>query len=78
MFVYIEVYRPTLNNFKSCRDGATASGINQYCRELICLAQGRNTMPTVGIEPKAPRFGVRYSTTASPRSLGTVNLGCFY
>ena len=27
--------------------------LNQYCRELTCLAQGHNTMTPVGIEPRA-------------------------
>ena len=27
-------------------------GFNQYCRELMCLAQGHNTVPPVGIKPR--------------------------
>ena len=27
-------------------------GFNQYFRELMCLAQGHNTVPHVGIEPR--------------------------
>ena len=36
-------------------------GFNQYCRELMCLAQGHNTMTPVGIEPRTSRFRVRRS-----------------
>ena len=39
----------------------------QYCRELMCLAQGHNTVPLVGIETRTSRFGVRRSTTTPPR-----------
>ena len=42
--------------------------LNQYCRELMCLAQGHNTVTHVGIEPRTSLFGVRRSTT-TPRSL---------
>ena len=42
---------------------------NQYCRELMCLAQGHNTMTPVGIEPRTSRLGVRRSTTTLPHSL---------
>ena len=31
-------------------------GINQYSRELMCLAQGRNTVPPVGIKPRTSPF----------------------
>ena len=27
-------------------------GANLFCRELMCLAQGHNTAPPVGIEPR--------------------------
>ena len=30
---------------------------NQNCRELMCLAQGHNMVPLVGIEPRTSRFG---------------------
>ena len=42
---------------------------NQYSRELMCLAQGHNTVTLVEIEPRTSRFGVRRSTTRPPRSL---------
>ena len=42
---------------------------NQYCRELMCLAQGHNTMTHVIIEPRTSRFGVRRCTITPPRSL---------
>ena len=35
-------------------------GFNQYFRELMCLAQGHNTVPHVGIEPRTSRFEVRH------------------
>ena len=43
-----EAQRPS-----SCRNEANAffPGFNQYCRELMCLAQGHNRGPPVGIEP---------------------------
>ena len=51
-----------VNNF------SVMSGRSQlYCRELMCLAQGHNTVTLVGIEP----FGVRRSTTTPPCSLKT-------
>ena len=54
--------------FQSCRDGAIASWvINQYFREVKCLAQGHNTA-AVGLEPRTSRSGVRHSTTEPPRS----------
>ena len=57
--------------FQSCRDRAklTLPQYNQYCRELMCLAQGHNTKTPVGIEPRTSRFGVRCSTITPPRSL---------
>ena len=30
----------------------TLPGFNQYCSELMCLAQGHNTVTPVGIEPR--------------------------
>ena len=42
-------------------------GFNQHCRELMCLAQGHNTVTHVGIEPRTARFGVLCSTTTPPR-----------
>ena len=36
-------------------------GFNQYSRELVCLAQGHNTVTLMGIEPRTSRFGVRRS-----------------
>ena len=49
----------------------TLPGFNQYCRELMCLAQAHNTMTPVGIEPRTSRFGVRRSTTTPPHFLST-------
>ena len=45
------------------------AGFNQYCRELMCLAQGHNMVMPVGIEPRTSRFKVQSSTTMPPRSL---------
>ena len=44
-------------------------GFNQYSRESMYLPQGHNTVTLVGIEPRTSRFGLRRSTTKSPRSL---------
>ena len=41
-------------------------GINQYCRELMCLAQGHNTVTPVGIKTRTSRFGVYSATMPSP------------
>ena len=36
----------------------TLPGFNQYCRELMCLAQGHNTVMPVGIESRTSiQFG---------------------
>ena len=43
-------------------------GINQYCREFMCLAQGHNTVPHVGIKPRTYRSLRRCSTTMPTRS----------
>ena len=43
--------------------------VTSNCRELMCLAQGHNTVTHVGIEPSTSRFGTRCSTTTPPRSL---------
>ena len=42
-------------------------GINQYSGEVMCLAQGHITVPSVRIKPRTSRFGIRRSaTTPSP------------
>ena len=33
----------------------------------MCLAQGHNTVTSVGIEPRTSRFGVRRSFTTPPK-----------
>ena len=38
----------------------TLLGFNQFYRELMCLAQGHNTVTPVGIEFRTSRFGVRH------------------
>ena len=38
-------------------------GFNKYTTQLMCLAQGHNTVTLVGIEAWTSRFGVQRSTT---------------
>ena len=49
-------------------------GIKQYSGELMCFAQGHNTVILVGIEPMTSRFEVRRSTTRPPRPLLLLSL----
>ena len=58
-----------VNNF-SVMSGRSQRFLGLTSRELMCLAQGHNTVPLVGIEPKALQFGVQRSTTTPPHSLG--------
>ena len=47
-------------------------GFNQYCRELMCIAQGHNMVPLVGIEPGTSRFGspmLNHYATALPKMM---------
>ena len=62
---------PVNNNLLFSQVGTrpTLPGFNQYCRELMCLAQEHNTVTPVGILPRTSRFRVRRSTTTPPRSL---------
>ena len=62
-----EALRPSQQFFSHVGTEPTLPGFNQYCRELMCLAQGHNTVPPVGIEPRTSRFGVRCSTTIQLR-----------
>ena len=71
-FVCLFVLRVNVpvNNFQSCRDGATASWVlNQYFRGVKSLVQGHNTAE-VGFEPRplAPESDTLHSTTEPPRS----------
>ena len=51
-----------VNNFSvNVGTEPTLPGFNKYSRELMCLAQGRNTVTLAGIEPRTSRFGVRRS-----------------
>ena len=61
--------RPSRQFFSHVETEPTLPGFNQYCRELMCLAQGHNTVPPFGIEPRTSRFGVRRSTTTPSRPL---------
>ena len=45
-----------VNNFSHVGTETTLPVFNQYCRELMCLAQGHNTMQLVGIEPRTSQF----------------------
>ena len=70
IYFCVEAYHPRQQLFSHVGTEPTLPGFNQYCRELMCLAQGHNTMSPVGIEPgPTSRFGVRRSTTTPPRSL---------
>ena len=47
-----------VNNFSfNVGTEPTLPGFNKYSRELMCLAQGRNTVTPAGIEPGTSRFG---------------------
>ena len=41
---------PQSSIFQSCRDMPTLPGFNQFCRELMCFAQGHNMVPPVGFD----------------------------
>ena len=67
--IYVHIYTCTftrierntlipVNNFSVMSDGATLLGFDQYCRKLMCLAQGHNPVTPVGIEPRTSRIGV--------------------
>ena len=43
---------PVNNFFSHVGTEPTLPGFNQYFRELMCLAQGYNTVTLVGIEPR--------------------------
>ena len=71
LFVCVEAERHSQHFFSHVGMEPTHPGLNQYCRELMCLAQGHNTVTLVGNEPRTSRFGVRHSTTTPPCSLYT-------
>ena len=52
LFVCIEALGPSQRNFSHVGTEPMLPGYNQFYRELMCLAQGHNTMPPVGIESK--------------------------
>ena len=68
LFVCVEAKRPSQQFFSHVGTEPTLLEFNQYCRELLCLAQGQN-VTTVGIESRTSRFGVRRFFTTPPRSL---------
>ena len=47
LFVCIEAERPSQQFFSHVRMEPTLSRFNQYCRELMCLAQRHNTVTPV-------------------------------
>ena len=52
MFVWVEAEHPSQQFFSHVGTKPTLPGFNQYCRELMCLAQELNTVLLVGIEPR--------------------------
>ena len=58
LFVCTVAQRPSKQFFSHVGMEPTLPRFKQYCRELMCLAQGHNTVPPVGIEPRISRFGV--------------------
>ena len=50
-FFGIGALRPSQQIFSHFRTEPTLPGFNPYFRELMCLAQGHNMVPSVGIEP---------------------------
>ena len=48
VFVCIEVQRPSQYFFQHVGTKPTFPWVNQYYRELMCLAQGHNRVPLVG------------------------------
>ena len=63
----LKLYVPSQQFFSHVGTEPTLPGFNQHCRELMCVAQGHNTVTPVGIEPRTSRFGVRRCTTTPPR-----------
>ena len=56
--MFVLRFNSPFNNFSvMSRRGYCFLGINQYSRELMCLAQGHNKVPQVGSEPRTFRFG---------------------
>ena len=66
MKLIVALYRG-VQFFSHARMDPTLPGFNQYCRELMCLAQGHNKVTHVGIETRTSLFGVPHSTTTPSR-----------
>ena len=62
MKLIVALYRG-VQFFSHVKMDPTLPGFNQYCRELMCLAQGHNKVTHVGIETRTSLFGVPHSTT---------------
>ena len=62
MKLIVALYRG-VQFFSHVKMDPTLPGFNQYCRELMCLAQGHNKVTHVGIETGTSLFGVPHSTT---------------
>ena len=60
MKLIVALYRG-VQFFSHVRMDPTLPGFNQYCRELMCLAQGHNKVTHVGIETRTSLFGVPHS-----------------
>ena len=52
LFVCDEAYCPSQQFFSHVGTEPKLLRFNQYCRELMCLAQGNNTVTHVGVEPR--------------------------
>ena len=58
-----------VNILFSVMSGRSQRFLGLTSKELMCLAQGHNTVAPLGIEPRTSRFGVRRPTITPPRSL---------
>ena len=57
--LFVLRFKVSINNFSVMSGGSHSFlGFNRHSGEFLCLAQGHNTVPPVGIEPRTSRFGV--------------------
>ena len=61
LFVCVEVKCPSQHCFSHVGTEITLPGFNQYCRELMYLAQGHNTVTLVGIEHRTDLSPCQFS-----------------
>ena len=73
VYLFVLWFNVPVNNF-SVMSGQSHRflSFNQYSGELMCLAQGHNTVLLVQNEPMKSRFGVGCSTTLPP-NIGLLN-----